>query len=732
LLNRIKFVFLLFLLHISVDGFGQQPFISEFHYDNAGTDVNEAIEVTIPANCGCPGGLELVLYNGASGALGLVYDTDAVPFSVSAVEQYITVNYPPLGIQNGPPDGIALVCDGAVLEFLSYEGTFTAMEGPANGMTSTDILVRESNITTLPTESLQLTDAGWQSPTASSFGSLNLDRSPSTPCVVLPSFADGSVIITEIMFNPGTTEPENEWVELYNVTNTDIDLNGFTLIDNTNAYVLTGVIPANSPIIIANVSEPVFQNEWASTVNVVNVSTMSLNNVGELLEIVDPSGNTLDRVDYSAPDFPFGSEPYSIYYAVDETDLTITSYLENDIGCVWLGSYPGINGASESLSNDYGSPGVIQVNTMTESGELVITEVFYNPDISGPSEAAYEWIEVYNPSTSNPVDITDWILSISHDPSILLSGSIPPNGIAILGSASMADFETAWMTGSCYCDLTYIQLPEPMFANNSRGCSPVESIQLITSVGGLVDEVNYDSSTPWPTGTNGQSIYLDRTITQIENSGTSENNDGSFWNLSSNDSDACSSNAIGILNAGNIASPGKINGQSFIETIFTSATYQDRTVCATELPILVDGIADNDESGNSVPGTWTEIDNGGMPRTVSYTFTPDDTSCYLEYDFTVIVEVVPSAGTATGSPLTFCESDTVEQIDLEDALTGEDSGGEWSVGGSVVSFPFPLPDNQPSIIFTYTVVGGLACVGDSEDIIININETPTTTTINFN
>jgi hypothetical protein len=43
-------------------------------------------------------------------------------------------------IQNGPTDAIALVDPaGRVIQFLSYEGVVTASNGPAAGLTSTDI-----------------------------------------------------------------------------------------------------------------------------------------------------------------------------------------------------------------------------------------------------------------------------------------------------------------------------------------------------------------------------------------------------------------------------------------------------------------------------------------------------------------------------------------------------------------------------------------------------------------
>jgi hypothetical protein len=49
-------------------------FINEIHYDNAGTDAGEAIEVAAPAGTDLIG-WSLALYNGTG---GVVYDTDAL------------------------------------------------------------------------------------------------------------------------------------------------------------------------------------------------------------------------------------------------------------------------------------------------------------------------------------------------------------------------------------------------------------------------------------------------------------------------------------------------------------------------------------------------------------------------------------------------------------------------------------------------------------------------------
>ena len=124
-------------------------FISEIHYDNDGTDEGEFVEVTAPAGTDLTG-WSIVLYNGNDSE---AYDADT--FNGIVTNQVagfgtMVVAYPSNGIQNGAPDAIALV-DGAggVVEFISYEGTLTAADGPAAGITSTDIGVDQGSSTPL-------------------------------------------------------------------------------------------------------------------------------------------------------------------------------------------------------------------------------------------------------------------------------------------------------------------------------------------------------------------------------------------------------------------------------------------------------------------------------------------------------------------------------------------------------------------------------------------------------
>jgi DNA/RNA endonuclease G (NUC1) len=155
--------------------------ISEIHYDNTGTDVGEAIEISGPAGSDLTG-WSVVLYNGSGGA---PYSTTNLTGSIPTTcdpRGVVVINYPLNGIQNGSPDGVALVtAGGAVVEFLSYEGAFAAVGGPAGGMTSTDIGASETGSEPLGL-SLQRNGAGgWNGPVARTFGACNDDDEPPPP-----------------------------------------------------------------------------------------------------------------------------------------------------------------------------------------------------------------------------------------------------------------------------------------------------------------------------------------------------------------------------------------------------------------------------------------------------------------------------------------------------------------------------------------------------------------------
>jgi hypothetical protein len=170
--------------------------INEIHYDNTGGDTGEFVEVIIPSSTD-PSTITVTLYNGNG---GVVYDSE----TLDNVDQGVTINGLTIyswfiaGIQNDT-EGIALDENGSLIQFISYEGTFTAVGGSADGVLSTDIGVSEPGAIG---ESLQLlgsgtdyTDFTWSGPHPETSGLPNSDGSGSDQAlpVELVSFSATSI-----------------------------------------------------------------------------------------------------------------------------------------------------------------------------------------------------------------------------------------------------------------------------------------------------------------------------------------------------------------------------------------------------------------------------------------------------------------------------------------------------------------------------------------------------------
>ena len=154
--------------------------VNEIHYDNNGSDVGEGVEIAGPAGASLAG-WTIVRYNGNGGG---AYGTTALSGTIPDQQGgYGTVWVPISGLQNGSPDGVALVDgSGAVVQFLSYEGAFTASDGAASGQASTDIGVAETSTSTVGW-SLQVggtgTEAGdfaWETAQAATPGAPNANQ----------------------------------------------------------------------------------------------------------------------------------------------------------------------------------------------------------------------------------------------------------------------------------------------------------------------------------------------------------------------------------------------------------------------------------------------------------------------------------------------------------------------------------------------------------------------------
>jgi 2',3'-cyclic-nucleotide 2'-phosphodiesterase (5'-nucleotidase family)/endonuclease/exonuclease/phosphatase family metal-dependent hydrolase len=204
--------------------------INEFHYDNDGTDTGEFIEIAGPAGTDLTG-WSIVLYNGSNGAsYNTVMLSGAAQTNVANGIGFWTVPYPANGIQNGAPDGIALVDNaGTVVEFLSYEGVLIATDGPAVGLTSIDI--GQAELGTTPTGfSLQRIGEGrtaadftaWAAPAVATVAGINTGQ------IIAPE-ADSPV--SDIVFSDAAAFT----LQLFHVADQEAGIAALTDADNFSA-----------------------------------------------------------------------------------------------------------------------------------------------------------------------------------------------------------------------------------------------------------------------------------------------------------------------------------------------------------------------------------------------------------------------------------------------------------------------------------------------------------------
>ena len=108
----------------------------------------------------------------------------------------------------------------------------------------------------------------------------------------------GSICINELMPNPMGTDTGNypacEWVELHNSGTSDINLQGWTLVD---AAQYSHPIDANTWVDFANLATPYVLPAGDYAIIAENSQgTLKLNNAGETLDLIDGTGVSVQTV----------------------------------------------------------------------------------------------------------------------------------------------------------------------------------------------------------------------------------------------------------------------------------------------------------------------------------------------------------------------------------------------------------------------------------------------------
>ncbi len=160
------------------------------------------------------------------------------------------------------------------------------------------------------------------------------------------------VVISEIAWMGTTNSHTDEWIELYNNTDSNINLNGWTLnsTDGTPSISLSGTILAKSYFLLERTDDNSVPNITADS-----IYSGALANKGEILQLKDSSGVLIDRVD------AWHAGNNSTKATMERKDKTISG----DIASNWRTSTSTYNSGLGTPSNSSTSGGGAVVGSWT-------------------------------------------------------------------------------------------------------------------------------------------------------------------------------------------------------------------------------------------------------------------------------------------------------------------------------------------------------------------------------
>ncbi|MCR4417055.1 MAG: lamin tail domain-containing protein [Ignavibacteria bacterium] len=236
--------------------------------------------------------------------------------------------------------------------------------------------------------------------------------------IIKPGIPPKSVLISEVMFDPRTGEPE--WIELFNNTNSRINLKGWKLSDVISTPTIVTItnndfyFEPNSLLVIA--SNSVIYNYYDSIpAPLIIASIPSLNNDRDGVVIYDERGMVMDSLFYYSS---WGSSKKSL----ERISYQQPTLLQSN----W----------AASIADSGGTPGLINSVMNAKSypaGSMIINEIMYEP-LTGFAE----YIEIYNAS-NDTINLAGWAITEGGGKSFnLVSKSfyLTPNEFFLLASDS--------------------------------------------------------------------------------------------------------------------------------------------------------------------------------------------------------------------------------------------------------------------------------------------------------
>lgn len=238
-----------------------------------------------------------------------------------------------------------------------------------------------------PTPLCTATTAPYQCPWRVTFGARTLRAtafddaggSNSATRVITGQFANGActpaatnLVINEIMYRAASTADSDDWVELYNATNSAVNLLDWSLSDDGNSFFFANTTLAADGYLVAVSTSAMFTAVYPGVANYVGDLPFGLSSTSETLRLADPNGCIVDEVAYTS------SAPWP--EAPNNTGPTLAlrwPTLDNSLASNWEassvnGGTPGAPNGGEPPTNQ---PPVITIISPTSSISISVTSL---------------------------------------------------------------------------------------------------------------------------------------------------------------------------------------------------------------------------------------------------------------------------------------------------------------------------------------------------------------------
>lgn len=299
-----------------------------------------------------------------------------------------------------------------------------------------------------------------------------------------------SVLINEVAWAGTAASSSDEWIELLNTTDENIDLSGWILTDGDDLQILLqGTVAPYSFYLLERTDDGTIANISAD-----QIYSGNLRNDGETLRLFDPSGLTIDSANIMGGSWPAGDSGSRSSMerrgGEDQSGNWVTF-------TGWGGNGHDIDGnpirGTPRQHNSIFFPSPTPSLTPTTDAHyspqyLFINEVAWAGTVASSSD---EWIELFNPNSA-PVDLAGWSLSDGGDLTVTLTGIIAPYSYFLLERTD----DNA--ISNIAADLIY--------SGNLNNIG--ERLELRDPSGAVIDSA--DGSSGWPAGNRSTHASMER------------------------------------------------------------------------------------------------------------------------------------------------------------------------------------------------------------------------------